>query len=403
MSTNTAQLLPTGEQRLAEQPPHPAEERVTPRTEAEYAPQRLVSLDVFRGATIAAMLFVNNPGTAKFGYALLQHAEWDGCRPPDFIFPFFLFIVGVSLAYSLAQQQRRGMQRRAMLAKIIRRSVILLGLGLLLNALPYFDWEITRLPGVLQRIALCYFAAAMVVLHTGVRGQAVVATLLLLAYWLLMTGVPVPGHGAGVLQPHTNLAAYIDHSLMGGHLWHHDWDPEGLLGTLPAVSTTLAGVLTGHWLRSAQRASQRLAGLFAAGITALALGLVMNHWFPINKNLWTSSYAVFTAGAALISLGICYWLVDVQGYRRWAKPFVVFGTNAIAAYALSTLMTKGLALWTVTRSDGSPVMLKAYLFQHYFLPLATRREASLLYAFAFVLVWLALMSVLYRKRVFIKV
>jgi predicted acyltransferase len=190
---------------------------------------------------------------------------------------------------------------------------------------------------------------------------------------------------------------------MGGHLWHRHWDPEGLLTTVPAVSTTLAGALAGHWMRSPRSSRQRLKGLLVSGVAAIGLGLLINVWHPINKNLWTSSYVVFTAGTALIGLGLCYWLVDLKGYRRWATPFVVFGTNAILAYALSTLMTKALALWTATGLDGSPVMLKTYLFQLYFLPLATHRLASLLYAVTFVLLWLALMSLLYRRRIFIKI
>ena len=319
------------------------------------------------------------------------------------IFPFFLFIVGVAIIYSLAQQESRGVPQRTIIIKIVRRSATIFGIGMLLNALPYFDWEITRIPGVLQRIALCYFIASLVVVYTGVTGQALTAVLLLVGYWVLMTWVPVPGYGAGDLQPDTNLGAYVDRALMGGHLWHHHWDPEGLLSSVPAVSTTLIGALTGHWLRTPRNGTQRLSGLLLGGIAGIGLGVVMNVWFPINKNLWTSSYAVFTGGAALISLGLCYWLVDLKGYRRWATPFVIFGTNAISAYALSTLMTKALALWTVTRPDGRQVMLKTYIFEVYFLPLAARRQASILYALAFVTLWLALMSILYRKRIFIKI
>jgi len=220
---------------------------------------------------------------------------------------------------------------------------------------------------------------------------------------VLMTWVPVPGYGAGDLQPDTNLGAYIDRALMGGHLWHHHWDPEGLLSSVPAVSTTLIGVLTGHWLRAQRDGNRRLIGLLLGGAVGIGLGVAMHFWFPINKNLWTSSYVMFTGGAALISLGLCYWLVDLKGYKRWATPFVIFGTNAIAAYALSTLMTKALALWTVSRPGGKQVMLKTYLFERYFLPLATHRQASLLYSLAFVTLWLALMSILYRKRIFIKI
>ena len=394
---------------MQQQAPTPAlppasEPRVPPlQLQPRATVERLLSLDVFRGITIVAMLMVNNPGTARFGYRALQHAEWNGCRPPDLIFPFFLFIVGVAIIYSVAKQKSCGVPRSTIIIKIVRRSLMLFGVGLLLNALPYFDWEITRIPGVLQRIALCYFIASLLVVYTGVRGQALTAALLLVGYWVLMTWVPVPGYGAGDLQPDTNLGAYIDRALMGGHLWHHHWDPEGLLSSVPAVSTTLIGVLTGHWLRAQRDGNRRLIGLLLGGAVGIGLGVAMHFWFPINKNLWTSSYVMFTGGAALISLGLCYWLVDLKGYKRWATPFVIFGTNAIAAYALSTLMTKALALWTVSRPGGKQVMLKTYLFERYFLPLATHRQASLLYSLAFVTLWLALMSILYRKRIFIKI
>lgn len=409
MDASTARWWPAGEDRAHPNaspptpPPSPRDLDVRPQAQLATASERLLSLDVFRGITIAGMLIVNSPGTAKFGYHWLQHAEWDGCQPPDVIFPFFLFIVGVAIAYALGKQTSAGAPRRAVVSKIVRRSLIIFAIGMLLNALPYFDWDVTRIPGVLQRIALCYLVAALVVVYTRTRGQALAAALLLVVYWVLMKWVPVPGYGAGDLQPDTNLAAYIDRALMGGHLWHHHWDPEGLLSTIPAVSTTLIGVLAGHWLRSPRRPNQRVAGLAVGGISGIASGLVLNVWFPINKSLWTSSYVLFTAGVALITLGLCYWLVDMKGYRRWARPFVVFGTNAIAAYALSTLMTKVLALWTVTRADGMQVMLKTYIFEVCFLPLAPRREASMLYALAFVLLWLGLMSILYRKRIFIKI
>ena len=407
MGISTARRLPAGADPVLHQAPRPFAAEPSPPPPLQLQPrtaaERLLSLDVFRGITIVAMLMVNNPGTARFGYRALQHAEWNGCQPPDLIFPFFLFIVGVAIIYSLAKQESRAVPRGAIIIKIVRRSLVLCGVGLLLNALPYFDWEITRIPGVLQRIALCYFMASLVVVYTGVRGQALTAALLLLAYWVLMTWVPVPGYGAGDLQPEANLGAYIDRALMGGHLWHHHWDPEGLLSSVPAVSTTLIGVLAGHWLRAQRSSNQRFIGLLLGGAVGIGLGLAMDIWFPINKNLWTSSYVVFTGGAALISLGLCYWLVDLKGYKRWATPFVIFGTNAIAAYALSTLMTKALALWTVVRPDGKPVMLKTYLFERYFLPLATHRQAAVLYALAFVTLWLVLMSILYRKRIFIRI
>ena len=360
--------------------------------------QRLLALDAFRGITIAAMILVNSPGAAKHGYALLKHARWNGWRPADLIFPAFLFIAGVAIPLSFARQLELGVERRAVRNKILTRSRIIFGLGLLLNALPYFDWHVLRIPGVLQRIALCYGAAALLSLYLGIRGQVLAAVGLLIGYWALLTLVPVPGHGADVLRPGDDLGAYLDRLLMGRHLFHSDWDPEGLLSTLPAIATTLGGVLTGHWLRAAPSARRALAGLLLAGIACIALGQFWNIWFPINKSLWTSSYALFSAGTALLALAACYWLIDIHGWRRWAMPFVTYGTNPILAYVLSSLGTKLLALIQV---NGTTLQL--YLFDRLFAAWASTATASLLYALTYTLLWLAAMAALYRRGVFVKI
>ena len=364
--------------------------------------ERLLSLDAFRGITIAAMILVNNPG-AWHAYAPLQHADWNGCAPADLIFPFFLFIVGVAVTFSIGDRVRRGDQQRALFVKIARRTLIIFALGMLLNGFPYFDWEIMRVPGVLQRIAVCYCVTAVIVLAVGVRGQVITAAVLLIAYWLLMTLVPVPGHGVASLGPATNLGAYVDNRLLRGHLLHHHWDPEGVLSTLPAIATTLSGVLAGHWLRSQRSPVDRVAGLFVAGNGAMVLGLITDAWFPINKSLWSSSYVLFTSGAALNVLGVCYWLIDIQGYRRWAAPFVIYGTNPILAYVLSSLMGKAMLLWKITRADGTRVALRKYIMETFLLPVTSPLNASLLYAVVFVLFWLGVTAYLYRRRIFIKI
>jgi predicted acyltransferase len=358
---------------------------------------------MFRGIAIAAMILVNNPGTWQSVYAPLQHADWNGCTPTDLIFPFFLFIVGVAIALSVSTRARRGDSRGQLLLKIVRRTLIIFALGIILNGFPYFDWSMLRIPGVLQRIAACYLFASLIVLTMDVRGQALTTFLLLAGYWIAMKFVPIPGHRAGLLRPGHNLAAYIDNAVMHGHLLHHRWDPEGILSTAPATATTLAGVLTGHWMRGKRTPLARLSGLFIAGNLCLVLGMIMDIWFPFNKSLWTSSYVVFTAGMALNFLAMCYWLVDIRQYRRWATPFVIYGTNAILAYMLSTLMAKVMILWRVTRPDGTKVILRRYILENYFLPLASPINASLLYAIAYVLFWLAIIAILYRKRIFIKI
>jgi predicted acyltransferase len=367
---------------------------------------RLLSLDVFRGATIAGMLLVNNPGNWSAIYAPLRHAEWNGWTPTDLIFPFFLFIAGVAMTFSFGKLREGGVPRNALLKKVAKRSAILFGLGLLLHAFPnYLDLSHLRIPGVLQRIALAYFAASAIVLYLGVRAQIAATAFLLLAYWALQTLVPVPGFGPGVLEAGKDLGAYIDRLVFGeNHLWiwSKTWDPEGLLSTLPAVSTVLAGVFTGYWLRSPRPALSKMAGLFIAGSVGLLLGLAWNAWFPINKNLWTSSYVVFTAGMACLFLAVCYWLVDMRGYRRWATPFLVYGMNAILAFFFSSLMARSITLIMVPSGD-TDVALKTFVYERAFAPYASPMNASLAFAIAYVLLWLGILWVLYRRNIFLKV
>jgi predicted acyltransferase len=370
---------------------------------------RLVSLDAFRGATIAAMLLVNNPGTWAHIHAPLRHAEWHGWTPTDLIFPFFLFIVGVAIVFSFGKQIERGLGRGIMMRKVARRSLVLVALGLVLHAFPWWSVDLStlRLPGVLQRIGLAYFFAAAIVLYGGIRAQLAWAVGLLLGYWALMTLVPVPGYGAGVLDvPEATLAAYLDRLVFGtNHLWVYaeTWDPEGLLSTIPAISTVLIGVGAGHWLRTDRPAGTKTGGLIAAGVAGVLLGQIWGLAFPINKPIWTSSYVVLTGGLALLCLALCYWLIDVKGCRRWASPFVIYGVNAIAAFFLSSLFARVLVMVRVPAAPGETVALKTWLYENGFASWLAPVNASLAFAIAFVLLWLALMGVLYRYRIFIKV
>src|SRR5262245_4381882 len=262
------------------------------------ASQRLISLDAFRGMTIAAMILVNDPGTWSAVYWPLDHASWNGWTPTDLVFPFFLFIMGVALELSTARRSAANPQgdNRAILRHVLIRALILFALGLFLNGFPFFHLHRIRIMGVLQRIALCSLFAGLLTLKTTVRTRVIVVAGLLLGYWALMTLVPVPGYGRGHLDPEGNLAAYIDRALMSGHTWKAMWDPEGWLSTLPAIATTLMGGFAGRWLLSAASESRKVLALVVAGGVGLVAGEIWNRWFPINKNLWTSSYAVFTAG-----------------------------------------------------------------------------------------------------------
>jgi len=362
--------------------------------------ERLLSLDAFRGLTVAAMVLVNNPGTWRAVYPPLRHAEWHGWTPTDLVFPFFLFIVGVAIPLALGRRLSAGQTRSDVVARILRRSAIIFALGLLLHAIPNFDFATLRIPGVLQRIAVCYLVAALIFLWTGWRFQLGLTITLLLGYWAAMTLVPVPGFGAGRLDPEGNLAAYIDRALFGPHVWRaaRVYDPEGLLSTVPAIATTLAGVLAGHWLKTGGSRRKIVLGLFVAGLAAIVLGEVWHAWFPINKALWTSSYAVFTAGAALVTLALCYWLVEVRGYRGWARPFAVLGVNALALFFLSSLVARLLIVIKVQDATGQ-TPLHAWLFEHLFAPWATPVDASLAYGVAYLALWLGVLWLLDRYQV----
>ncbi len=367
---------------------------------------RLLSLDIFRGLTIAAMILVNNPGSWNSVYAPLSHADWHGATPTDWIFPFFLFIVGVAIAYAIGGAKERGSDRGALVRKILLRSAIIFAIGIFLSGFPFFDLSTIRIPGVLQRIALVYGAAAILFLWLNSRQMFFVGIGCLLAYWALMTLVPVPGGFPPNFEPATNIGAWLDNGLLGGHLWAQSrvWDPEGLLGTMPAIATCISGILTGVWLRGARGEYEKVAGMMLAGATLVAAGLIWNTVFPINKSLWTSSYVLYTSGLALLSLGVVYWWVDIKGHRRGTKPFIVYGTNALIIFALSGVIGRLLIYTHVTTTSGDSVSLKTWLWQTLFEPaFASPYVASLAHAIVYVLLMLAIAWLLYCRKIFIKV
>jgi len=372
-------------------------------------PERLRSLDVFRGLTIAAMILVNDAGDWDKTYRPLLHAEWNGWTPTDLVFPFFLFAVGVAIPYAFSGRlARSGGDRGPLHRQIVRRSVLLFAIGLFLAWFPFYTvtWSSARIPGVLQRIAVVYFFAALAWLHLKPRPRAVLMLALLAGYWLAMLLIPVPGHSAGELSPQSNLAAWVDHTVLGRHTWKKapgPGDPEGILSTLPAIATALAGLFTGDWLRSRRTSREKLKGLLLWGAAATIAGLALAPWFPINKNLWTSTYAIFTAGVALLLQAAAYYLVDVKNWEGWARPFAVFGTNAIFAFVGSTFMAKLLYLIKWTDAAGETVTLQAWLYRHLFTPWLPDYVASLAWALAFTAMWWGLTALLYRRRIFFKI
>jgi predicted acyltransferase len=366
---------------------------------------RLISLDVFRGLTIAGMVLVNNAGNWSAVYPPLLHAQWHGWTPTDLVFPFFVFIVGVAIPLALEKRKMAGGNQRDLYLKIFRRTAVILLLGLTLNAFPYTidKFAHLRIPGVLQRIALCYFFAALIFLKTRVRTQALIAAALLAGYWAMMKLIAAPTFAAGDLSMEGSLASWVDRTLLAGHTYKPMYDPEGLLSAIPAVATALLGVLAGQWLTQKREPQDKIAGLFAAGALLVITGYVWDWFFPINKALWTSSYVMFTGGLALQLLALCYWAIDLKGYKRWAQPFVVFGMNALALYVLSGLMAKALLVIPAQKLDGSAGDLKNFLYERVFATWLSPINASLAFALSYLALWWLLMFVLYRRKIFIKV
>lgn len=373
--------------------------------------QRLLSLDAFRGLTILAMILVNNPGSWAPGmrYAPLDHAEWHGWTPTDLIFPFFLFIVGTSLAYSLRKYRELGGATPELYARIIRRTCILflLGVGLALfghacercfGEADSLHFDTLRYLGVLQRIALVYFAASMIVLHVGVRGQIVIAAVVLLGYWALLRWHPSHDDYATNLSPEGNVVRAVDLRVVGAsHMYtqavKEKTEPEGLLSTLPAIVTSLFGYWTGLAIQRRGANSQAVAVLVAGGFALAALGLIWNLTFPINKKLWTSSYVLLSGGLAMIALALCLAVFDVLKMKRLARPFEIVGVNAIFVYVAS-----GLVARLLDATHVGELSTKTWIFQRVFAEhIADSKLASLGFALATVAFWWIILWAMSRR------
>lgn len=376
-------------------------------------PARLLSLDFFRGATVAAMILVNNPGDWGHIYAPLEHAEWNGCTPTDLIFPFFLFIVGVSIAYAMGSRKADPAEHGKTIFKALKRALVLFGLGLFLSLYPkiFTDpigaFQTVRIPGVLQRIAVVFFISSVIFLKASEKNIFRIFVILLAAYWVLMTFLPVPGIGGANLEKETNLGAWLDRAILTeAHLWKaaKTWDPEGILGTIPAVASGLFGIMAGVYLKRKDiHASVKIAWLFCAGFGAIALGWIWGLQFPINKSLWTSSFVLFTGGLATVVLSMCYWIIDVNHYNRFTKPFVAYGVNAITVFFLSGLMPRTLNMITMRLEDGSETGFHNWFYQTFYVPNFSPVNASLAMAITFVLFWLTILWVMYNRKIIIKV
>jgi predicted acyltransferase len=408
--------------------------RAVASTPAVSAPH-LLSLDVMRGATIAAMILVTDPGTYSAVFPPLLHAAWQGATPTDMIFPAFLFMVGVSTVFSIQGRLQRGTTRGRLVAHILLRSVVLIVLGLLVNGFPFYDLHHLRIPGILQRIALCYATSALLylamirpagedaTLATGARSRstrtagelAALIAVILIGYWALLRYFPVPGFGPARYDSVGYLGAYIDRAVFTTrHLWAWGltpgygvtYDPEGLLSTLPAIANTLLGVLTGVWLRMPRPARSKAADLLYFGAMLFLVAWPLSSLMPINKRIWTSTFSLLSGGVSLLVLGILYWLLDLRSASRWVRPAIdflcIFGTNAISAFVLSSFITATLDAIHLDVA-GAAISLHQAAHQYLFASWLPPRIGSLAYALAIVALNAGLLYPLYRKRIFLRI
>jgi predicted acyltransferase len=374
-------------------------------------PGRLLCLDVYRGLMVASMIIVDNPGSDEKGYWPIMHAKWNGWTPADFIFPSFLFLVGISLVYSFDARRLRGETNQQILWHVFKRSLILIAVGLLVNASPIYGLDVHswRFEGVTQRIGLCYFLAAILELWSGRRGQLLALVGCLLGYWALLRFVPVPGAGIpgrdiAFMDPVQNLPAWLDRKLFMGHLYDGTRDPEGLIHTIPAIGTTLIGVLTGHWLKSKRSTSQLIGGMVFLGILGMLGGELWNRWFPINKNLWTSSFVLFSGGFCLLFLALLYWLTESKRWRgKWTMLILVFGMNAIAGFVADSLIYGPGYTFTVTAANGAKLNWHEAAQAHLEAAGLSVANASLVYSLGAVLICWIMLWFLWRKKIFLKV
>jgi predicted acyltransferase len=400
-------------------------------TIASIESKRLISLDVFRGATVAAMLLVNDPGNWNAIYWPLDHADWHGWTPTDLIFPFFLFTVGITTHLSLGARKARGDRNVRLCNQVLRRAAIIFALGLFLNWFPGLllghpagDPGLLaginakllhlRITGVLQRIAVVYAVTGFLALYSSPRFQVGLLAVFLFAYWAILTFVPVPDTGMTGLaaiadKPHT-LAAWIDRGALdwgswGNHLWSQSktWDPEGLLSTLPAIGTAISGLLAGRWITRPIPLSRRVFFLFAAGLIAIALGLVWGHVFPINKKLWTSSFVVFTGGMAAGLLALFMWLIELRGSDWWTHPFRVFGVNPILAFVASDLSAILIYRDFSIEHNGNRISIELWFNDTMLASWLPDKIASLAFAILFVLVWWGVLRIVYKRGIILKI
>ncbi len=359
--------------------------------------KRLISLDAFRGLTIMAMILVNNPGSWSSIYAPLEHARWNGLTPTDLIFPFFIFIMGVSIALSYSKQLDAGKPKLTMYRRILFRSLKIFAVGIFLALYPYFQFSELRIVGVLQRIAIVFFVCAILFLAVSKKVQVIIGVVILIAYWVVMTKLPTPGFGRVMLEPGVNMAAWVDSFLLPGKMWNGSWDPEGIFSTFPAIASGIGGMMTGHTIINISNDIKKIVKLFLIGFMLLMIGYLWSWDFPINKNIWTSSYVLVTTGLANVILALGIYLIDVLGYNRLVKMGVIFGANAIAIYVLADLLCFVFGGISIGSASVQEHLMDLLMFCG-----LGAKFSSLLYALLYVVFLYVPAFILYKKKIFIK-
>ncbi|WP_408672257.1 acyltransferase family protein [Lutibacter sp.] len=366
------------------------------------ATKRLIALDVLRGITISLMIMVNTPGSWSYVYAPLRHSKWHGCTPTDLVFPFFLFIVGVSMWFSF-KKYGEGLTKKGLLKALKRFSVIFL-LGLFLNAFPKFDFEHLRVFGVLQRIAIAYGIAAILCMQFNYKQLLIIVAIILVGYW----GLLYFGGSNDVYSLTSNIARKVDLFLLGeNHIYKGfglPFDPEGLLSSIPSVATVILGYFTGRIIETSTEITSAIKKMLIFGAILTFIGWFWGYLFPINKPLWTSSYVIYTGGLALLFLAFLLWIIDVKQLKKWTKPFIHFGTNPLFIFLFSILYVKIIIyLVKTTNSHGEIMNGYSYLYNTVFVPIAGNMNGSLLFAVSHIIVFWLLTYVLYKNKIFIKI
>lgn len=375
-------------------------------SETQTTKSRFVYLDIFRGITIFAMLIVNNPGSWGHIYAPFKHAKWHGFGGADWIFPFFLFILGFAIPISLSSSIDSGKSTLSLIGKILKRSVLLFLLGIFLNGFPDFNWNTIRIPGVLQRIALVYFFSALIYLFCNRKLILFLSLFFILFHWFLLTQIPIPEIGNPSLEMGKNLSSWIDSYFLPNHLWAFTktWDPEGILGTLPAISSSLIGIFYGLFFLEKKyfSTSDTYFGFFL-GLLLISLSFLWDIVFPINKNLWTGSFVLLNSGLAMICLHLLYNRIELNQSSFLLKPFEIFGVNPIASFFLSSLFSRIINIPMILQANGKLIGIKTFLYTNYFSSFFSSYNASLLWSLIYTMFWLILFGILYKRKIFIKI